>query len=111
MSDITDIRPRLRVPATARPGEVITLRCLTNHPMFSGLSLDADGQPITRHILERLSVSFNGTPLFEADLAPGIAANPYFEFDTVATQSGTFDFLWQDDRGREFTARASIEVA
>lgn len=110
MTEITDIRPRLRIPASARAGEVITLRCLANHPMFSGLSVGPDGAAVTRHILERLSVSFDGMPVLEADLGPGVSANPYFEFDTVATHSGTFEFVWHDDRGQRFAASARIEV-
>lgn len=108
---ITDIRPRLRVPATAAPGQTLTLRTLANHPMFSGLSTDADGAVIERHTLTRFACHFGDEIVFEADLTTGFSANPFLEFDVVATRSGTFHFRWEDDRGQVFTAEADITVS
>lgn len=110
MTEITDIRPRLRVPATATHGQSITLRCLANHPMYSGLTAGPDGAPLARHIIERLTITFNGAPVLDMDIEPGVSANPYVEFDLIATESGVFEFHWHDDRGRDFRASAPIEV-
>jgi len=31
---------------------------------------------------------------------PAVAANPYFAFYVKASESGTFDFTWTDDKGK-----------
>lgn len=46
-----DVRPRVRVPKTAKPGEVINLKTLISHPMESGQRKDADGKLIPREII------------------------------------------------------------
>jgi len=48
--------------------------------------------------------------VFQADLFPAVAANPFLSFFTVATESGTLEFRWTDDHGNTQTASASIEV-
>ena len=42
MSD--DIKPRLRVPATAKKGEVVEIKTLITHPMESGQRKGEDGK-------------------------------------------------------------------
>ena len=41
---------------------------------------------------------------------PAISANPYFAFHTKATESGTFEFTWTDDKGKTVTASRKIAV-
>ena len=48
-------QPRIRIPRSARPGEVIEVRTLIEHPMETGLRTDAAGQTIPRGMLSRLS--------------------------------------------------------
>jgi sulfur-oxidizing protein SoxZ len=48
--------------------------------------------------------------VFRVKLAPGISANPYFEFFLTATRSGSVDFWWKDQDGTETTASAPLEV-
>ena len=45
-----DIKPRLRVPTTAKKGEVIEVKTLITHPMENGQRKDAAGNVIPRQI-------------------------------------------------------------
>lgn len=108
---MTSIRPRVRVPASARPGEPVRIRTLINHPMHSGQGVDAAGNPVPRRLIHRFSCSFEGESVIEIDLGPGIAASPYFEFDAVIDRAGVFQFAWHDEDGSVFTETAAIELA
>ena len=59
-------QPRIRIPRSARPGEVIEVRTLIEHPMETGLRTDAAGQTIPRGMLSRLVVRMNGEQGFAA---------------------------------------------
>jgi sulfur-oxidizing protein SoxZ len=41
---------------------------------------------------------------------PAIAANPYFAFNAIATESGTFEFTWSGDNGFTKTESVAIKV-
>ncbi len=78
MSD--DIKPRLRVPATARKGEVVEVKTLITHPMENGQRKNADGKIVPRLIVNALKVTYNDKPVLSAKLEPAIAANPISPF-------------------------------
>lgn len=103
-------KPRLRLPKSAAPGEVVQIKAMLPHPMETGRRRDARGQAIPRHIIHTFTCHYNGVEVFRADMHPGIAANPFFAFHTVAAESGILRFTWIDDEGVEVTAEASIQV-
>lgn len=104
-------KPRVKVPKTAEAGEVITIKTLISHEMESGQRKDKDGNVIPREIINKFTVDFNGTKVFEADIDPAVSANPYFEFTSKVPESGTFTFTWVDDNGETYTDEQSIEVS
>ncbi len=104
-------RVLLNVPSSARRGEVIELRATIAHPMESGFRPGADGRPLPRDILRRFTCRYNGEVVFEAQLHPAIAANPYIAFHTVATESGTLEFEWRGDNGFAQVERRELQVA
>lgn len=103
-------KPRVKVPETASPGEVITIKTLINHPMESGQRKDSDGNVIPREIINKFTCEFNGTPVFTTEIDPAISANPYLEFTVKVMESGTFKFTWVDDNGEVYTHEQAIEV-
>jgi sulfur-oxidizing protein SoxZ len=105
-----DIKPRLRVPATAKKGEVIEIKTLVTHPMESGQRKDADGRLVPRMILNRLTVTFNGRPVVNVTLEPAVAANPYLSFFMRVPESGTLKCTWTDDLKNSWTAESRIDV-
>jgi sulfur-oxidizing protein SoxZ len=101
---------RVRVPAQARRGEAVQIRALLKHPMESGFHYDAVGKPIPRHIVVEFSCVYNGEEVLRVKLFPAVSANPYFSFYATAVDSGELVFTWRDDRGNQWTDRATIEV-
>jgi sulfur-oxidizing protein SoxZ len=103
--------PRVRVPASAKKGEMIEIKTLISHEMESGQRKDAAGKTIPRKIINKMSVAFNGKPVFEADWHPAISANPYQSFFYKANESGEFTFTWKDDDGSEYVSKNKLTVA
>jgi len=103
-------KPRVKVPKTASPGEIVTVKTLISHEMESGQRKDQDGNAIPRKIINKFTCTFEGETVFSCDIEPAISANPYFEFAAKVEKSGTFAFEWVDDDGSVYTADAEIEV-
>jgi sulfur-oxidizing protein SoxZ len=101
----------VRVPASAKRGEVIEIRAMVQHVNASGFRHDNMGKPIARHIVEQFTCRYNGVEVFRAKLHPAISTNPYFAFHVVADQSGEFVFFWRDDKGAEYTHKQPFSVA
>ena len=51
-----------------KPGEVIEVKTLVTHEMESGHRRDSNGALVPRRIINRLTCSYNGRPVFEAAL-------------------------------------------
>jgi sulfur-oxidizing protein SoxZ len=103
--------PRLKVPTQAKKGDVIEIKTLILHVMESGQRKDENGKTIPRKIINKFTCTFNGKPVFTANMEPAIAANPYFQFFTKVEESGTFKFSWTDDDGIVTTAERKIAVS
>lgn len=103
-------KPRVKVPKSAEAGEVVTIKTLISHDMESGQRKDKEGNVIPRQIINKFTVEFNGTKVFETDIEPAVSANPYFEFTSKVPESGTFKFTWVDDNGKTYTDEKKIEV-
>lgn len=98
------------VPASAKRGEVIEIRTLAGHEMETGFRRTQNGELIPRDILTAFSCRYNGVEVFRAELHPAVAANPLISFSTVATESGTLEFLWTGDKNASVTQTAAITV-
>ena len=100
----------VNVPARARRGEVIEIKTLVSHAMETGYRRTELGAPIPRDIIRRFVCTYNGTEVFRAELHPAIAANPFFVFSTVATESGSLAFHWTGDNGFSMAESVAITV-
>lgn len=103
--------PRIRMPNTAKKGEVIEVKTLISHEMESGQRRDASGKVVPRKIIKKFVATFNGKEIMSADWHPAISANPYYAFFVRATESGTFVFSWIDDDGSIYKAEQKITVS
>ena len=108
---MSDIKPRVRVPATAQKGEIIEIKTLVNHPMETGMGKNAQGQPIPRKIINKFSCTLNDREVFRADLYPAISANPFIVFYVRVAETSRLQFFWTDDDGAIFTEHREITVA
>jgi sulfur-oxidizing protein SoxZ len=103
-------KPRVKLPKSAKAGEIITIKTLISHDMESGQRKDSEGNTIPRKIINTFTCEFNGQPVFSCDMDPAISANPYFEFSAKVAESGTFKFSWVDDDGTVYETEQQIEV-
>lgn len=106
-----NVKPKVRVPKSASPGEVITLKTLISHPMESGQRKDSDGNVIPRSIINRFTCEFNGETVIDITMEPAISTNPYFEFEAKVPEAGTFTFTWYDDDGSVYTESQDIAIS
>ncbi len=102
--------PRVRLPRTARAGEVIEIRTLIEHPMETGLRHEG-ARTVPRDMLTQLVVRMNGELVFSAELHNGTSANPYHVFFVRIERSSGFEFTWTDFQGRTARAEARVTVA
>lgn len=101
---------RIVIPASARKGEIVVIKTLILHAMESGFRRDNEGRVVPRDIVNRLTVTYAEEEIFRFDLFPGISANPYVEFTTVATETGDLVFKWLHDSGEVTTETRRLTV-
>lgn len=102
---------RVSMPAEAKKGDIIEIKALIRHVMETGHRSDNRGQPIPRDIIKSFAVTYGGEEVFRMELNPGISANPYVIFSTVAMASGELVFTWTDEKGEQTVERKQITVA
>ncbi len=102
--------PRVRMPATAKAGEVIEVKTLISHEMESGQRKDASGNVIPRKIIKQFTATFNGREILRADWYTSVSANPYQSFFVKVPETGTFVFSWLDDDGSVYKSEHKVTV-
>ena len=108
---MSKIKARVKVPKKAELEEVIEIKTLLSHPMHSGRGVDGDGNIVPRKIINKFTASFNGTMFFTMDLKPSVSSNPFLIFPFKVTEAGTFNFVWTEDGGEQYTASKKIKIA
>lgn len=107
---MSDVTPRVQVPATVLKGANFTVKSLISHPMETGLRTDSKGDVIPRKIINKFVCRYDGVEVFVADLREAIAANPFIEFDLRATRTGPLEFIWEEDGGAIYTLQHRLTV-
>ena len=100
----------VNAPKTAKRGSVVEIKALILHPMETGFRPGTMGKIIPRNIIERFTATWNGTEIFELEMSPAIAANPFVSFFAVASDSGTIGLRWTGDEGFVVEERVVITV-
>jgi sulfur-oxidizing protein SoxZ len=103
-------RARVKLPESARVGDVIEVRTLISHVMETGQRKRADGSPIPRFIVNSFTATFAGAEVFKAELHPAISANPYLAFFMRVPGPGEFEFTWTDDTGAKVSEKLKLNV-
>ena len=107
---MADPTPRVRMPTSAKAGEVIEVKTLISHEMETGLRKDANGAAVPRRIIKQFVAKFNGKEVMKADWHPAISANPYQSFFVRVPETGTFEFSWLDDNGSVYKSEHKVTV-
>jgi sulfur-oxidizing protein SoxZ len=103
--------PRIKVPESIRAGEIVEIKTLATHVMETGNRKDAAGNKIPRDIIHTFTATFEGEPVFAAELGSGIAANPYIAFFLKVPGPGTLELTWLDDRGGRTVEKVPLSVS
>lgn len=103
-------KPRIKLPESAKAGEVIVIKTVATHPMETGNRRDAEGRVIARNIIHTFIATFENREVFRAELGSGISANPFLSFSMLVSRPGTFTFSWIDDDGQTLTETESLKV-
>ena len=104
-------KPRIRLPDSARVGEVIEIKTLVAHAMETGIRKNADGSSIPRLLLHSFEAKFGGREVFKASLHTGTTANPFISFFMKVSGPGEFEFVWIEDGGARITERQTLRIA
>jgi sulfur-oxidizing protein SoxZ len=102
--------PRIKVPQSMKPGEVVEIKTLATHIMETGNRKDAAGNIIPRDIIHTFTATFAGQEVFSAELGPGIAANPYIAFYLKVPGPGALELVWLDDEGGKTVESVPLNV-
>ena len=103
-------KPRIKLPETAKVGEIIEIKTLIAHVMETGQRRDAAGRAVPRDIINAFSASYAGREIFKATLHPGTSANPYLQFMMRVPGPGEFEFTWTDDAGAKIAEKVKLNV-
>lgn len=104
-------KPRIKLPDSAKPGEIIEIKTLISHVMETGQRKDAEGKVIPRNVIHTFTVTFSGQDVFRADMSSGVSANPYIAFFMKVPGPGELEFTWIDDKGVKIVERLPLNVA
>ncbi|MDX2104442.1 MAG: thiosulfate oxidation carrier complex protein SoxZ [Alphaproteobacteria bacterium] len=102
--------PRVRIPSSARPGEVVEIRTLLEHPMESGINPDASGRRRPRTMLKRFEARADGAVVFAVDFGNGSATNPSVSFFYRVERTTRLELVWEPESGSAIRAEGMIRV-
>lgn len=104
------VKPRIRLPDSARVGDVIEVKTLIAHAMESGNRRNNDGTTVPRLLLHTFEARFGSREVFRASLHTGTAANPFISFFMRVQGPGEFEFTWIEDGDARITERQTLNV-
>lgn len=102
-------RMKMRVEGPVTVGRPVQAQLMISHPNSSGLAMDQVThlyQP--PYFVRKVSVSYAGKPILEADVDFSISENPNFRFFFVPDGSGTLEAEVVDSQDLSFTDRLAI---
>lgn len=105
-----EMRARVRVPKSWKPGAMEEILTMISHPMVTGLAQDTSGTTPPTRIIDRFEATLEGRPVVRAQFFRSLAANPYLKFEIAPQQSGDMNFVWTEDTGRQVELAESIRV-
>lgn len=102
--------PRVRMPTSAKIGDVIPIKTKIRHPMETGWRKGGDGKTIPRDRITQFTCTFEGKEVVRADYDSGISSDPYLMFHAKVTGAGTYTFKWEADGEKVMTTSVAIAI-
>ena len=104
-------KPRIKIPSSAKVGDVIEIKTLITHKMETGLRKDQrTGKTIPRDIITSFVAKFDGEEVFRTEMHAAVSANPYIAFFMTVPGAGEFEFIWTDEKGKTWSVKEALSV-
>ena len=101
-------KPRVRVPATAKKGEVIEIKTLVSHVMETGTRKTASGV-VPLHFIQSVVVQHNGKTVLDAQWSQAIARDPFLGLRVKGAKAGDkISVTWTDNKGDKRTDEVAV---
>jgi sulfur-oxidizing protein SoxZ len=102
---------KILLPAQIRRDSVIHVRALLSHPMLTGLSRDAQGNPIPAYFVNEVIVAYGDQQIAHFEWTSGISKDPFVAFPLRATREAPLTITWKDNKGGVYTQSADIRFS
>jgi sulfur-oxidizing protein SoxY len=103
---------RFRIEGGDGAGAPLLAQLVISHPNHSGLAMDQATRQFTpAHYVRKVDVSYDGAPVFSADVDFSMSENPNFRFRFVPHRGGELRATVLDSQGRHFEAVQSLADA
>jgi sulfur-oxidizing protein SoxY len=100
---------RFRVDGDLDGAQPVLAQLVINHPNHSGLAMDQATRQFTPpHYVRKVEVSYQGEPVFVADVDFSISENPNFRFYFVPRGGGELQATVIDSHDRRFAAAQTL---
>jgi sulfur-oxidizing protein SoxY len=103
---------RFRVEGDLKGASPVLAQLMIDHPNHSGLAMDQYSRQFTpAHYVRKVDVSFDGKPVFSADVDFSISENPNFRFYFKPQGGGELRATVVDSRDLRFVAAQALRDA
>ena len=102
---------KILLPAQIRRDSVIHVRALLSHPMLTGLSRDAQGNPIPAYFVNEVIVAYGDEQIAHFEWTSGISKDPFVAFPLRATREAPLTITWKDNKGGVYKQSADIRFS
>jgi sulfur-oxidizing protein SoxZ len=102
---------KILLPPQIRRDSVIHVRALLSHPMLTGLSRDAQGNPIPAYFVNEVIIAYGDEQVAHFEWTSGISKDPFVAFPLRATREAPLTITWKDNKGGVYKQSADIKFS
>ena len=102
---------KILLPTQIRRDSVIHVRALLSHPMLTGLSRDAQGNPIPAYFVNEVVITYGEEQVAHFEWTSGISKDPFVAFPLRATREAPLTITWKDNKGGVYTQSADVKFS
>ena len=104
--------PRLRLPESARPGDIIQVRTKVDHNSYTGLVLKSGKyvRQAPEFYVKQMQVFVDDQRISEFQMTSAVSANPLIRFPLRVARSGTLRVVFTNNEGQSWEAAQRIRM-
>ena len=98
----------MKIRATLK-GDIADIRVLVAHPMETGQRKDAAGNIVPIHFIQSMTVTHNGSVVYEGQWSQAVSRNPVFAVRVKGAKVGDKVVVsWTDNKNDKRTDEATV---